>query len=133
MKKLKLVVPMDSAGVAMIAMERRRQVVEKGYTDEHDDMHDKGEFVQAAACYALGPAYVTPLYGHAPSESPKIMWPFEAGSYRPNQSRVRALVKAGAFLAAEIDRLLRREQAEIKKNERPAKRKSRLKPFGLYK
>lgn len=90
-----------AGGVDMIAQERWRQKKEKGYTAEHDDEHDKGELTRAAAYYAVskevGQLHVS------------IGWPF---SDRPptDHTRIEELAKAGALIAAEIDRLLRAEK-----------------------
>lgn len=42
-----------SPGVALIAVERSRQVTAEGYTPGHDAEHDGGELAEAAAAYAL--------------------------------------------------------------------------------
>ena len=82
----------------LIAAERVRQQNEEGWTPEHDDRHVSGELVVAAACYALPSRFVT---RHA-------NWPFERSAWKPvPDDRVRELKKAGALIAAEIDRLLR--------------------------
>lgn len=88
-------------GFALIAMERHRQITEKGYTAEHDDKHDGTEFLQAAACYM---ANATPWdFGLS-----DVAWPWESEDYKPSPDYVRNLVKAGALIAAEIDRLQRK-------------------------
>jgi len=86
-----------SPSIALIAAERQRQVDEEGWTPEHDDQHDREELALAAARYAL-PARHRGV----------IAWPWEMSSWRPTpRDRVRELVKAGALIAAAIDRLLR--------------------------
>lgn len=84
-------------GVAKIAAERRRQISAEGWTPEHDDTHTEYELVSAAVAYA---AEVAGL------DYPSQFWPWDYESWRPG-SDVRMLVKAGALIAAEIDRLLR--------------------------
>ena len=94
-----------------IAAERRRQIESEGWTPEHDDEHTGGAMAQAAACYAI--ATVPRYAGCFP-----IAWPWSPQwDKRPLGSvaattdvRVRALEKAGALIAAEIDRLLRRQE-----------------------
>jgi hypothetical protein len=95
--------PAPSAdGIALIAAERRRQIEDEGWTPEHDDEHDNHELSEAAACYALGvPAAVSPANG---ARVP--LWPWDESWWKPGD-RVRDLVKAGALIAAEIDRLQR--------------------------
>lgn len=83
------------AGVELIAAERRRQVEAEGWTPEHDTKHWDGELALAAACYALPEAWRS-----------DDIWPWHPGWWKPRpDDRVRELVKAGALIAAEIDRL----------------------------
>ena len=91
-------------GAELIAAERERQVSEEGWTPGHDDEHDGGELEQAAACYLRpGNSFYTP--GVPPPE-----WPFEAEAWKPTEREpARDLVKAGALIAAEIDRLQRED------------------------
>lgn len=89
-------------GARRIAGERLRQIGDEGYEAAHDDEHVGEELATAAACYAL-PATMRRLAGGAPT-----LWPFEAESWKPSpDDRIRELVKAGALIAAEIDRLIR--------------------------
>jgi hypothetical protein len=92
----------EQKGVALIAAERRRQIEAEGWTPEHDDEHGDGELAAAAACYA-GPAWSL-LREH----EPPLMWPWDEKWWKPGD-RIRELTKAGALIAAEIDRLLRQE------------------------
>jgi len=84
-----------------VLVERRRQVESKGWTPEHDDHHDRGELADAAACYAgtLSSRWVT-----APEA-----WPWGEESWKPTADRRRMLVKAGALILAEIERMDRQE------------------------
>jgi hypothetical protein len=87
-------------GVVLIAAERQRQVTEEGWTVGHDDVHGGEELAQAAACYALPPDVRDgPIHDFD-------LWPFQPDWWKPGD-RVRELVKAGALIAAEIDRLQR--------------------------
>lgn len=89
----------EPTGVELIALERTRQVECEGYTVEHDDEHVNGEMVYSAVAYAL----------HA-SGNPSVegYWPFGSCEWKPSDNPVRNLTKAGALIAAEIDRLQRR-------------------------
>ncbi len=92
--------------VALIAAERRRQVEAEGWTPAHDDEHDCGQLAKAAASYALGEWLRT----HRKSTLPPDFWPWDNGWWKPTpKDRVRELIKAGALIAAEIDRLKRTE------------------------
>jgi hypothetical protein len=86
-------------GVESIAAERKRQIEEEGWTPEHDAQHDRCELSAAAACYAHF-GWVKP---RTPTE-----WPWDACWWKPTTYR-RDLVKAGALIAAEIDRVDRME------------------------
>lgn len=89
------------SGAEMIAAERERQMAVKGWTPEHDDAHDDSELLRAALCYALPSGLRDPI-GRIPRS-----WP-GAWNWKPSSDdRVRELVKAGALIAAEIDRLER--------------------------
>lgn len=101
-------------GVTLIAAERKRQVEEKGWTPEHDDGHGDQSLAFAAVVYAC------------PSPKPigvKRLWPWtDVPPYHEaavgdtmrerRDARIKVLAKAGALIAAEIDRLLRRNQRE---------------------
>lgn len=99
-------------GIERIAAERRRQLDVEGWTPEHDDTHKSGEMASAAASYAQAAA----LQSMIPNSTGKDFqlgfnsfppkW-FNAGWWKPADDPVRNLEKAGALIAAEIDRLLR--------------------------
>lgn len=83
-------------GVKLIERERVRQVVDEGWDAEHDAKHTDGELRAAAICYALGNTQFWP------EDWDKAYW-------KPTRDPVRDLTKAGALIAAEIDRLLRQQ------------------------
>jgi len=86
-------------GAGLIAAERERQVTAEGWTPEHDDEHTIGELVDAAVCY---------LKHGLDAESPVIWpWPWAEDWWKPSDDPIRNLVRAGALIAAEIDRLTR--------------------------
>jgi hypothetical protein len=90
----------EATGAELIAAERRRQVEEEGYSSEHDAQHSDMDLVVAAIAYLDD--LVCPRKGHP---LPAV-WPWEPSSWKPTPADlVRQLVKAGALLAAEIDRL----------------------------
>lgn len=89
-----------TTGVDLIAAERQRQIDAEGWTPEHDAEHDRDDLALAAVGYAT-PPHLRPLSGGAPR-----WWPWERRFWKPTpDDRVRELVKAGALIAAEIDRL----------------------------
>lgn len=98
----------DTTGVDLIAAERRRQVDAEGWTPEHDDEHGGGEMAQAAACYASNPHLRHMGTWAWQDGSPPHDWPWASCWWKPSHDdRIRELVKAGALIAAEIDRLQR--------------------------
>ena len=96
----------SETGLDLIAIERFRQVDQEGYSPEHDDHHVPDELVWAAICYATPPVRRR-YYG-----PPLREWPWKMGDWKPApDDRIRELVKAGALIAAEIDRLIRTESS----------------------
>lgn len=107
-------------GIDLIAAERRRQVVEEGWTAEHDEQHEKGELAAVAALYAIEAAGI--LGEQAASAVYDWLYPLEWAEHwwRPRKlacevpdaesiedyNAMRCLEKAGALIAAEIDRRL---------------------------
>lgn len=88
-------------GINLIEEERNRQIHVEGWTEEHYDKHVNNELALAAACYAV------------PDVFSQGYWPptWDLSWYK-STTRIRDLVKAGALIAAEIDRL---QRIEIKK------------------
>lgn len=84
-----------------IAAERQRQIGQEGWTLEHDDQHSGGAMAFAAAAYAIA--------GHRPysevSPTIKGLWPWDMAWWKPTGGARRCLVKAGALIVAEIERL----------------------------
>lgn len=92
--------PPCKCGTALIAAERERQVQVEGWTPAHDDAHTRQELAAAAIIYIhyrnRGANFPTPLN-----------WPWDRAWWKPSDDPIRNLVKAGALIAAEIDRLQR--------------------------
>jgi hypothetical protein len=95
-------------GAEMIAAERQRQIEQEGWTAEHDDEHAGFEMSRAAQSY-LTEVHVVALTGKDASvyPNPPSEWPWLLSDWKPSDDPIRNLVKAGALIAAEIDRLLR--------------------------
>lgn len=94
----------ESNGVSLIASERGRQIEQEGWTADHDDQHADGELAIAAACYAL--AEHARSYGRHNVDELPVKWPWHEGWWKPTpDDRIRELAKAGALIAAEIDRI----------------------------
>jgi hypothetical protein len=94
-------VEIESPGARLIAAERQRQIEGEGWTLEHDDIHDSGELVAASISYARL------ALGDDPDTVLEFTWPWGREWFKPSPNAIRNLVKAGALIAAEIDRLSR--------------------------
>lgn len=106
-----------TTGASLIANERMRQIKGEGYYAEDDDSQLDGELAMAAACYAA-PEPVFRLQGSGAYVDP-WPWDFQVDKRRDDdgepvpattmspERRLDLLVKAGALIAAEIDRQLR--------------------------
>lgn len=97
-------------GAERIAAERERQIHKEGWTPEHDDEHNHGELVDAAICYCAASSSV--LFGLKPIHAMRLRWPWDKEWWKPSDDPIRNLEKAGALIAAEIDRLQRARAAQ---------------------
>lgn len=98
-------------GVKQIAAERQRQLEEEGWTADHDDKHTKSQLTYASQSYLIMAIRV--LYGPPDPRTkltPPSFWPWENEWWKPSDDPIRNLVKAGALIAAEIDRLERAKE-----------------------
>lgn len=119
-----------------IAAERKRQIEKEGYNSAHDDEHTDGDIAMAAACYAA-PALIftkdersnATIYGDPwPWDQKYDKRPFVGNTLRDpgktsDKIRRELLVKAGALIVAEIDRLdrlgeSRAEDADYRRSQR---------------
>lgn len=105
-----------------IHAERQRQMTHEGWTPEHDDTHAGGQMALAAGCYAMFASASdsqranTDMPGSLASLGKTItgwaawlqIWPWDRKWWKPTDRR-RDLVKAGALIIAEIERLDRLE------------------------
>jgi len=117
-------------GIELIAAERERQKAPKdhggeGWTEEHDNEHFDGQLRIAAACYALGPDGTHVLHTlnsargidencypmeYSECKPEQVTWPWGSEWWKPSPDPIYNLIKAGALIAAEIDRLQRLRQ-----------------------
>ncbi|PVX86428.1 hypothetical protein [Paraburkholderia unamae] len=98
--------PMQSDAERDVLAERARQVSEEGWTPTHDDQNDLGQLASAAACYALTHRWTR-------IDAPPPHWPgdWARAWWKPTTAR-RDLVKAGALIIAEVERIDRAETDE---------------------
>lgn len=92
-------------GIELIAEERERQISVEGWTPEHDDNHTACQLTAAADCY-LESAAILDQHGCGYDDC-QDYWPWSEEMWKPSEDPIRNLVKAGALIAAEIDRLSR--------------------------
>lgn len=90
--------PVRTLALTDVIGERLRQQDAEGWTPEHDDMHKGGQLALAAACYTLASHRLT-SHGEVPG-----IWPWAPSFWKPTYGR-RDLVKAGALILAEIERM----------------------------
>ena len=91
----------STGGIAAIADERRRQIEQEGWTAEHDDKYDNFELVWAGITYAH---HASIRNDRERAQTRPSGWPWADTWWKPTTRRGE-LVKSGALIAAEIDRL----------------------------
>jgi hypothetical protein len=102
-----------------VLAERCRQIEVEGWTRLHDETeHDEGQLARAAACYATGDIHerTEPVHHDGlPSRLTQTLtlWPWDMSWWKPTSPR-RNLVKAGALILAEIERLDRIDRLSTK-------------------
>ncbi len=102
-------------GAQLISDERERQISEEKWTPKHDDEHKRKELANAAESY-LGLHTAPDIYAlkRGLKPNPNWNWPWSGKWWKPSDDPIRNLVKAGALIAAEIDRLQRKLSAKLK-------------------
>lgn len=104
--------PLLTTAAQDVLAERNRQITAEGWTPEHDDKHDMGSLATAAGCYAM----YTLAY---PAGDPHPNWPWDKAWWKPSQDNRRNLVKAGALILAEIERLDRAAAKQAEQEQQP--------------
>lgn len=106
-------------GVGLIRAERQRQIEKEGWSSDHDDGpgHGKNQLAKAAISYigVVSEPDRAPVNG---VPRPHYDWPWSKRWWKPSKDPVRNLVKAGALIAAEIDRLLRKQARSTPRTKR---------------
>ncbi len=100
---IKMLANQFTNGAGLIAQERRRQIEEEGFDQKHDEQHSAVDLAVAGACYALAGVVndpAEPIIGPVVKE----YWPFAKKWWKPKDDR-RNLIRAGALIAAALDRL----------------------------
>ncbi len=104
---------MLKSGADLIAEERKRQIEKEGWTSEHDD-EQYGALAIAGASYAMEAVAnyeeLNKVWAKVFHNSADLIWPYDKEWWKPTlDDPIRQLVKAGALIAAEIDRLQRKK------------------------
>lgn len=102
-------IPRVRTGADLIAYERARQIEKEGWSESHDDDHADASLLAAAECYIAHARFAIRQQPYAPvdrGDGAPVGWPWHANDYKPKDP-MRNLVRAGALIAAEIDRLQR--------------------------
>lgn len=84
----------NNYGALRIAMERQSHFEGGKWSPEHDDAHANGELAEVAGCLAFS-----------------VLDPWGL-LVKHEKDRIKQLTVAGALIAAEIDRLLRKENSK---------------------
>ena len=97
--------------LADIAAERQRQIDKEGWTCDHDDEHSDGQLASAAAAYSYAAslperlrANISGIYSINNNGLARDLWPWDKSWWKLTTPR-RDLVKAGALIVAEIERI----------------------------
>ncbi len=90
------VVKSPSNAVQSVIAERQRHQSAEGWTPEHDDQYSKSQLLWASSCYVLNAIH--------PFNRIPFDWPWTPEWWKPTNPR-RDLVKAGALILAEIERI----------------------------
>lgn len=106
-------------GAERISAERDRQILSENFDAAHDDQYARGELLKAADHYVIYAERQISRYDDLPIDTgmPGSVpwsdggsyygWPWPDDWWRPSDDPIRNLEKAGALIAAEIDRLQR--------------------------
>lgn len=116
-------------GAQLIAEERERQISQEGWTPAHDDTHSNREMAAAAAGYLEHYVHrswlIDPrnkMHGYADPEryredAAEDIWPDDWADWWKPKDMLSDLVRAGALVAAEIDR--RQRESVNAQDQRP--------------
>lgn len=91
----------ESDGATRIANERKRQIEKEGYDEEHDAQEPINRMVACAISYAMH---------DIDEQEADAWWSWDRQYFKP-KDRMRNLERAGALIAAAIDKLLKEDMA----------------------
>lgn len=97
----------STTGAFLIVEERNRQIADEGYDAEHDRHETVSNLANAATSYLT---YDSGLLNA--QKVSKGYWPWGEDLYKP-RDRKRNLIRAGALIAAAIDRMQAEEEGRV--------------------
>ena len=101
-------------GAERITAERKRQIEEEGWTAEHDRRHSPQDLIAAGIRYAFEAGREGLMASDAYGFQSEVPWPWDEYWWKPcphvggliaKEDAERMLEKAGALMAAAIDRM----------------------------
>ena len=92
-----------------VLAERERQQSIEGWKPEHDDAHSAGELSRAAMSYLYAVSQRRADFTEDSIKRSGFDWPWDKSWWKPKNNR-RDLVRAGALILAEIERIDRQQQ-----------------------
>jgi len=112
----------NMVAMTTIIHEREAHTTREGWTAEHDDQHADGELWKAAHFY-VNTALNSPVWAYT---NFRTKWPWDpewfkpwkkdpAGNYTAEIDKERCLIKSGALILAEQERLERALQKVVQK------------------
>lgn len=84
-----------------VLRERRRQVLNEGWTASHDDEYEANELSLASAAYSMSAAATG---NNSSIETAQAVWPFDRGWFKPADQRTD-MIKSVALGLAQIEAL----------------------------
>jgi hypothetical protein len=97
---------MRRGGVGLIQDERQRQLTEEEFLPSHDEQYTKQELIRAAQSYLMAAEFIEQFHKRRTANMIQpSWWPWDEKWWKPSSDPIRNLQKAGALIAAEIDRL----------------------------
>lgn len=93
------------SGMDRIAYERVRQIRYEGHTVAKDMLHTRTALIRAAQCYLSVAWLLAEGRSFEDAKYERANWPWDQYYWKPAETPERNLEKAGALIAAAIDRL----------------------------
>ncbi len=101
------------SGIEQMAEERAAHQSREGFDDARDDRYDPAVLLHAGMSYLMHAAILLVKREQPPACFIPKFWPWSRDWWKPSEDPVRNLVKAGALIAAEIDRIQRERERVI--------------------